>query len=998
MAYTHKGKKITHNSGTKKATKSGIKSAKVGDTYLNTKLGHVYRCTKEGKPKDAEWEYVRTDIIGAPKGKATVSAPERQSGGSHAISVSWKVSSDYTDEKKGDRATSQVFKWRLDVEELKSKGKKKKKLDPYDKESDKRIELTSDEIDLNDFTPDNRSRALTRADFYPVKSSRHLVAVLFSVTLKNKKGNGKAASQKLEFKVPKVPTLSTPAIDSGGKVSCTITTDPGNDEAERYDTRYQVDILESETNRWINKVDLTTTDTEKTVSWDVPNWQTPNRYTKVRFRAQARGYAGDSAWSAYETHVVGWPNQPVISGGISIPGASTATSIVTVPVKVGADANHATDEVVLCKLFDSTAKTPAEAIADPSAWVETDYKDNGSCTALACTVGELKPSAGKTTWVRLKAWHDVEGVFFRYSEPKRLTALETSEPTAADDVIALISAETGSDGRSAVVQMAWNADGRDDSTGTQLSWSDASDAWDSTDQPDTYEFTESDGTYTHGSKTYRDSRKITIKGLAEGLPAYVKARRYMDDDDGNRTYGPWSDMKTVIPSVAPSDVTLMADAFVASGSGVTFSWAYGGGGTQRSWQLVDDVTKAVISEGSDAMGTKTIPAHRATSFAVDGVLRVFVRVSTGGDPVASAARSVRIVPAPTLSMGSLPTLAAQPLSIPLTCSTSTCKVAITVTACGITRQEPDGETLQPAGDCVWTDSVEPRWSASGGSFTATVTTDTGVAFVDGASYDVTAVATDMATGLRSNSVTCRFKVGWRHQAAKPPDGIQVEPETYVDEDGMTWRRATITLVAPAGAEEGDVYDVYRLTHDGAALIGSSIPLASTVVDDYAPFGDESQSYRIACRTADGDEEWRDYDYYLGCESIRFDFDGDEAKYVELPYNIGISDTFSKDFENRVHMDGSRGGGWNDGIGRKASITSDIIRLEDPETADAVRSLARHAGPVFVRTPDGSAYEANVDVDLELSEDSHNIIACSFDVEETDLTDEFMLPKPTVPEE
>ena len=47
---TYKGTKITGTSTAAKIfKKSGIKKAKKKQTYLNTSVGHMYICTKEGK-------------------------------------------------------------------------------------------------------------------------------------------------------------------------------------------------------------------------------------------------------------------------------------------------------------------------------------------------------------------------------------------------------------------------------------------------------------------------------------------------------------------------------------------------------------------------------------------------------------------------------------------------------------------------------------------------------------------------------------------------------------------------------------------------------------------------------------------------------------------------------------------------------------------------------------------------------------------------------------
>ena len=61
------------------------------------------------------------------------------------------------------------------------------------------------------------------------------------------------------------------------------------------------------------------------------------------------------------------------------------------------------------------------------------------------------------------------------------------------------------------------------------------------------------------------------------------------------------------------------------------------------------------------------------------------------------------------------------------------------------------------------------------------------------------------------------------------------------------------------------------------------------------------------------------------------------------------------------MDGKTRGYWNPGVTRKSGLSTDVVTLDDDETARRVRELANYSGPVFMRTPTGDAYQANVDV-------------------------------------
>ena len=256
---------------------------------------------------------------------------------------------------------------------------------------------------------------------------------------------------------------------------------------------------------------------------------------------------------------------------------------------------------------------------------------------------------------------------------------------------------------------------------------------------------------------------------------------------------------------------------------------------------------------------------------------------------------------------------------------------------------------------------------------------------DGASYDVTVTTKDGETGLDSDPATAELVCSWAHQAPDPPDGVAVTPRDETDADGRRMLSAVVLLVAPEGAGDGDVCDVWRVTPDGPCLVAEGVSPSATVTDPWAPFGGDTLAYRVSMRTTDGDVSWRDYAYVLPCDSLRVDF-GDE--YVELPYDIAISDAFSKDFESRAHLDGTRSGYWSAGADRKASLSTDVVRVTEPEKAMALRRLARHDGPCLVRTPDGCAYEADVEVSLDSSHATSRL-AVALDATEVSPSGEYM---------
>lgn len=271
--------------------------------------------------------------------------------------------------------------------------------------------------------------------------------------------------------------------------------------------------------------------------------------------------------------------------------------------------------------------------------------------------------------------------------------------------------------------------------------------------------------------------------------------------------------------------------------------------------------------------------------------------------------------------------------------------------------------------------------SDGAVLVATVELPAGIDLADGAGYIVSAKAVEPVGGLASEAVEERFAVAWAHQAPVPSDGIAVE----VDRDART---ATIALVPPSGAAEGDSYELYRKTQTGYDLIASGLPLSCTVTDRYAPFGGEDDvDYIVACRTADGDIDYQTYPYSLPVKMLRFDWPGGS---VELPWNIELSDAYEKSFEARAHLDGSVNGYFERAVSRTGSYSTDVGRVDGIEAIRSVMALGEHAGAVFCRTQFGAAFQCNADVrSLETSYATKSVPA-SIAVTAMNLSDLYMV--------
>lgn len=296
---------------------------------------------------------------------------------------------------------------------------------------------------------------------------------------------------------------------------------------------------------------------------------------------------------------------------------------------------------------------------------------------------------------------------------------------------------------------------------------------------------------------------------------------------------------------------------------------------------------------------------------------------------------------------------------------------------------------------AWADYMELVAAASaltadhpstGTVWTTTVQAPDGLDLRDGATYDASCVVTSTTSGLASNEAACTFDVLWSHQAPVPSDSILVTPYDTTDANGIREIGAEIDLASPTGYVSGDSYDVWRVANDGAQLIAVAKEVTDEVVDPYAPFGDADLYYRVVTRTADGDFDYKDYPYSLAAKITRLDF-GDE--YVELPYNLVLKHDYSKDSEQRQHLGEELPQGyWNRGHGRTLDIESEMIRVLSAEDRAKLHRLGQHAGPVFVRTHDGSCMEAEVVPSISLNYSSA-AVPVSLTCTEIALTEEHM---------
>lgn len=508
---------------------------------------------------------------------------------------------------------------------------------------------------------------------------------------------------------------------------------------------------------------------------------------------------------------------------------------------------------------------------------------------------------------------------------------------------------------------SWSA-----ATSAELSWADHEDAWESTAEPSTYMI---------------DDKNVSgwvIANLKVGKRWYFRVRLIMGDGS-DRIVGPWSDIVDYNLSSIPDKPALMLSKTVMDANGtVTARWAYTA--ADDTTQAYADICMATISGGVITYGD--VIAHVSESQTVDimgtwttGQTYYFcLRLTSSSGRQSEWSDPVPVFIAPPISLAvtqiSLTTtdgqyyLTEMPLTVTVTGAGSSGK-----TIAAITRAEdyhidrPDGSEFDGyAGENIIAHSQTGQAQIS-------LPSDELVGYLDdGAKYMLRLTAIDEYGQTATTEYP--FTVAWSHQAGKPSATVKIDKYQRI---------AIITPIAPSNYVSGDVCDIYRISADKPELIVMGAVFGTTYVDPYPAFGDFC-GHRIVTRTANGDYitednelAWflcdSDVDDIIEEQAMVIDVDGEQ---IELPYNIGLQNSWAKDFKRTAYLGGAVKGDWNPAVTRDITATTIILRGADIDKQIAMRGLAGYAGIAHVRTPDGSSVAANIEVREQASYDSRKV--------------------------
>ena len=537
------------------------------------------------------------------------------------------------------------------------------------------------------------------------------------------------------------------------------------------------------------------------------------------------------------------------------------------------------------------------------------------------------------------------------------------------------------EGKSDTVRVDWDWPWSEAGS-AEISWSDHDDAWESTDEPESFLISN-----LHASHW-------NISGLGTGKTWYVRVRLIagnMATSDGV-TYGPWSDVSqgTIDLSSAPNKPVLILSNSVIPEDGSTIaSWVYTT--TDNTAQAYAEV--AIVENGAYIPIAHSLTAQHVTipaqsenyTLSTGNIYNLVCRVKSASGKLSEWSDIVSLTVAKPItceivqtslvsqhieSMRGIDTLTKMPLSIKVTGAGDGGITTIVVErAEDYLMVRPDETNFNGNKGEIVLQTSPPLVGINQVSFN---TDDLIGPMDDGAVYNIVATVQD---GLgQKGSVTLPFEVHWEHQAEEPSAEIVIDEENLI---------AYIKPIAPANADPEDVADIYRLSADKPELIVEGAIFGETYVDPYPALGDMG-GHRIVTRTKNGDYITEGNQIAmidspeLGVNPIEnedllnvIDFEGRQIRFY---WETDYSNTWAKDFQETTYLGGSIEGDWNPAVSRSGTLSSKAITVLDQEMLKDVRRLADYPGICHVRTADGSSYAADVQVSEDYTDDEKGMVA------------------------
>lgn len=780
-------------------------------------------------------------------------------------------------------------------------------------------------------------------------------------------GDGKKGVSDWRYAKHVYATPFAPVItDVKSSVPMSGVTDCSVDWTAQADAAHPVDFT---TVKWAIDTPVADVGCPSTASWnDGPTLRDTSGSAKAAFSVAAQMGLDECLWvrveNTHDTNVSRSGDKLVAAGSLTAPSAlSVATDDSTFMATVTATNNSAVPDSHLAVVYRDS---------DTDAFVAGIIEHGSSSVTIQCPGW-----TGKTVDFGVYAFQGdytavtrADGVS-EYNIVPNMTSTEVWRGGTLPQAPTNVTAEQTETSGEVLLRWDWNWQEADIA---ELSWSTNINAWESTDEPDTYTITN-----LHAAKW-------RISGLNTGEIWYFRVRLATAGADEN-TYGPYSPIVSVDLSSAPNvPILQLTDGVIPEDGRVTASWQYiSTDGTQQMFAEVCECTVngTAITYG-DILATAQGESHVTLSAQEAGwntgsYHYIAVRVMSESNHVSGWSDPVPVI-----------------IADPVTCE-------ITQTSLNnITIEDDDGETrtvdaleampltltVTGAGEGGTTTVVieraetymierpdESHFNGYEGE-TIAIYTQSGEAQItideligsldDGAAYRIIATVRDSYG--QSNEQMIDFEVHWSHKASDITGTAAVDNTELI---------SVLSAAQPLGYATGDTFDIYRLSADLPVLIVEDGAFDTEYVDPYPSIG-EHGGYRFVYKTINGDYitaddtfAWDDVEAGLTSESTIIDFGGNR---VVLDYDMTVSHSWEKDFTETTYLGGAIQGDWNLSVHRSVSLNADAVVIDDPNLIRDLRRLAAYPGICHVRAVDGSTFAADVQVSESRGYDTAGKIA------------------------
>ena len=424
----------------------------------------------------------------------------------------------------------------------------------------------------------------------------------------------------------------------------------------------------------------------------------------VRVRRYKVYESGNTVYSAYDKSGVATPVKPdsAANDTCSIANVSVNGAVATLTIGINEDNVNTGTELTWAD-NEQAWLSNEQPDSFNATWPRSAYTENPDW-AYKQTIYLRGLEPGKTYYAKARRYLESSSGT-TYTEYSKVQAIQIPSGAASHDYdvrCGLVSVEPGADGKSAKAVIGWDGD----HTGCEVTWSDDPDAWESSDQPSSFEFDWSDG--SSQSQTWSHTSTCYITGLDEGVTYYVRARSYFDGDE--KVYSAYTGDMAVTPYSAPESVVLEAPSFIERGKAIECWWEIGSEQPQTEWHIhMEDSPNTSMAEGEGSLCHASIEPERYGSAES---VAFFVEAGCGGGLTRSNVVSVGIADKPSCEASCAPVLTAQPASFEVITNDQGARLLSTLYSEGCTMEAPDGDRSQLDGYTVWTQSSTPLWQAS----------------------------------------------------------------------------------------------------------------------------------------------------------------------------------------------------------------------------------------------------------------------------------------------